>query len=232
LKRTNDGVAYVRVSTGKQARSGLGLDAQRRDIQEYADRNDIRIVAWFEEVETGKGYDALERRPQLAKALDKAKRLKGPILVAKLDRLSRDVAFISSLMASRVEFVVTELGEQTDPFVLHIFAALAEKERALISARTKAGLASARARGVRLGNPTNLAEAGQKGLARSREKAIENARAVEFALHDLLAKGRSLRQMAVALNERRIPTPRGGKWFAQSVKNTLRLLGTSARAEA
>jgi DNA invertase Pin-like site-specific DNA recombinase len=233
VKRTHkQAVAYIRVSTGKQARSGLGLDAQRRDIQEYADRNEIRIVAWFEEVETGKGHDALERRPQLAAALDKAKKLRGPALVAKLDRLSRDVACISSLMASRVEFIVTELGEQPDPFVLHIFAALAEKERALISARTKAGLESARRRGVTLGNPTNLAEAARKGLARNKEKAIEHARAVEFALHDLLAKGRSLRQMAVALNERRIPTPRGGKWFAQSVKNTLRLLGTSTRAEA
>jgi DNA invertase Pin-like site-specific DNA recombinase len=225
LARTHkDGIAYVRVSTGKQARSGLGLDAQRREIQDYADRNGVRIVAWFEEVETGKGQDALDRRPQLATALTKARKLKAPVLVAKLDRLSRDVAFISSLMASRVEFVVTELGEQTDPFVLHIFAALAEKERALISARTKAGLASARARGARLGNPTNLAQAGLAGAARNREKAIENARAVEFALNDLVAEGRSLRQMAAILNDRKVSTPRGGTWHAQSVKNILGLL--------
>jgi len=225
LKRTqNNAVAYVRVSTRKQGRSGLGLDAQRREIQDYAARNELRIAAWFDEVETGKGHDALEKRPQLALALAKAKKLKGPVLVAKLDRLSRDVAFVSHLMANRVEFIVTELGEQADPFVLHIFAALAEKERALISARTKAGLESARRRGVTLGNPTNLAEAARKGLARNKEKAIEHARALEFALHDLIASGRSLRQIALALNERRIATPRGGAWHAQSVKNTLKLL--------
>jgi DNA invertase Pin-like site-specific DNA recombinase len=204
----------------------LGLDAQRREIQDYATRNDLRIVAWFDEVETGKGHDALERRPQLALALAKAKRLRGPILVAKLDRLSRDVAFISHLMASRVEFIVTELGKQADPFVLHIFAALAEKERALISARTKAGLASARARGQRLGNPTNLAQAGLTGVARNQERARENARAIEFALKDLVEDGQSLRRMAATLTERRIPTPRGGAWHAQSVKNALRLLGS------
>jgi DNA invertase Pin-like site-specific DNA recombinase len=225
LKRDkSSAIAYTRVSTGKQARSGLGLEAQQREIQDYADRNALRVVAWFQDIETGKGHDALERRPQLACALDKARKLKAPILVAKLDRLSRDVAFVSGLMASRVEFVVTELGEQTDPFVLHIFAALAEKERALISARTKAGLASARARGQRLGNPRNLSAAGRVGAARNRARAIEKAQAIEFALRDLVQQGRSLRAIATTLTARRIPTPRGGSWHAQSVKNALRLL--------
>jgi DNA invertase Pin-like site-specific DNA recombinase len=228
MKRTTDeAVAYVRVSTGKQARSGLGLEAQRREIEQFVARTNRHVVAWFQETETGKGADALERRPQLAKALAKARKLKAPILVAKLDRLSRDVAFVSGLMARRVEFIVTELGEQSDPFILHLFAALAEKERALISERTKAGLASARARGQQLGNPRNLAEAGRRGAARNRARATDHARAIEFAVRDLIQQGSSLRQVALALTERRIPTPRGGQWHAQSVKNVLAALRAS-----
>ena len=112
----------------------------------------------FVEVETGKGSDALERRPQLAAALAEARRKRCSIGVAKLDRLSRDVHFISGLMAHRVPFVVAELGADVDPFILHLFAALAEKERAMISTRTKAALKAAKARGVKLGGP-KLAQA-------------------------------------------------------------------------
>ena len=104
-------------------------------------------------METGKGADALNRRPQLAAALKAAKKAKGSIAVAKLDRLSRDVVFISSLMAQRVPFIVCALGRNVDPFTLHIYAALAEQERRMISQRTRAGLAAAKARGVKLGNP-------------------------------------------------------------------------------
>ena len=117
------------------------------------------------EVETGKGADALDRRPQLAAALDRAKAFRCPVVVSKLDRLSRDVAFISSLMARKVDFVVAELGPEIDPFMLHIYAAVAEKERSLISQRTKAALAAKTARGEPLGNP-RLAEARiAKGIA-------------------------------------------------------------------
>ena len=119
------------------------------------------IHQWFTEVETGKGSDALERRPRLAEALQAAKSLKAPVIVSKLDRLSRDVHFISGLMAQRVEFVVTELGKQADPFVLHLFAALAEKERQLISSRTKAGLAAAKQRKIKLGTAARKATADQ-----------------------------------------------------------------------
>src|SRR5579862_7114620 len=146
-------VAYTRVSTQEQGRSGLGLEAQRSAIQAFAAREGIVVDSWYTEVETGKGSDALDRRPQLAEALQTARQRKLPVLVSKLDRLSRDVHFISGLMAQRVEFIVTELGRQADPFVLHMFAALAEKERSLISQRTKAGLAAAKAKGVVLGNP-------------------------------------------------------------------------------
>ena len=124
-------ISYIRVSTGKQAKSGLGLEAQRAAIARFAEAEGLEIMAEFVEVETGKGADALDKRPQLAAALAEAKQHKCPVAVAKLDRLSRDVHFISGLMAQKVPFVVTELGADVDPFLLHLYAALAEKERAL-----------------------------------------------------------------------------------------------------
>src|SRR3954467_10804277 len=163
--RAMKAVAYFRVSTEKQGKSGLGLDAQRGAVERFAAEHGFELVAEHVEVETGKGSDALERRPQLAAALKRAKAEKCPVVVAKLDRLSRDVAFISGLMAQRVAFIVTELGADVDPFFLHIYAALAEKERSLISARTRDALAAAKARGVRLGNRSNLEAAGEAGRA-------------------------------------------------------------------
>src|SRR5881392_2607819 len=153
-------VAYYRVSTARQGKSGLGIEAQKAAIQRFADAEEIELVGEHVEVETGKGADALERRPELAAALAQARKAKCPGLVAKLDRLSRDVHFISGLMAHRVPFVVADLGADADPFMLHLYAALAEKERALISARTKAALSAKKASGIRLGNPHNLSLAG------------------------------------------------------------------------
>ena len=146
-------VAYYRVSTQGQGRSGLGLEGQRKAVEHFAAAEAMHIAHEFVETETGKGADALDRRPQLAAALKTAKKLKAPIVVAKLDRLSRDVHFISGLMSKGVPFIVTALGKNVDPFMLHIYAALAEKERRLISERTKVALAAAKARGVQLGNP-------------------------------------------------------------------------------
>ena len=114
------------------------------------------IIAEYVEAETGKGADALDRRPQLAAALAAAKTAKCSVVVSKLDRLSRDVAFVSGLMAQRVPFIVAELGRDADPFMLHLYAALAEKERRLISERTRAALAAKKANGAALGNPTNI----------------------------------------------------------------------------
>ena len=122
-------VSYIRVSTGKQGKSGLGIEAQREAIARFAAAEGLEVLAEFVEVETGKGTDALDRRPKLAEALAKARKAKAPVVVAKLCRLSRDVAFISGLMAQRVPFIVAELGADADPFMLHIYAALAEKER-------------------------------------------------------------------------------------------------------
>src|SRR4051794_30688101 len=156
-------VAYYRVSTKQQHRSGLGIEAQRAAVSHFAEAEGTIIIGEYVEAETGKGDDALARRSQLAAALAAARSAKWPVVVSKLDRLSRDVAFISGLMAQRVPFIVTELGRDADPFMLHLYAALAEKERRLISERTKAALAARKAKGGRLGNPRNLAEAGKLG---------------------------------------------------------------------
>src|SRR3954469_6986438 len=158
-------LAYLRVSTGQQGKSGLGIEAQRAAIATFAAAEGMTIKAEHVEVETGKGTDALDRRPVLAAALAAARKAKVPVIVAKLDRLSRDVAFVSGLMAHKVPFIVAELGADADPFMLHLYAALAEKERRLISERTRAALAAKKTQGTLLGNRTNLADAQAKGIA-------------------------------------------------------------------
>src|SRR4051794_36732654 len=184
-------IAYIRVSTVQQGRSGLGLEAQQATIQRFCEIEGFEIVHEHIEVETGKGTDALDRRPELAAALAEAKRRKCPVLVAKLDRLSRNVAFIAGLMAQRVPFIVAELGPDADPFMLHIYAALAEKERRLVSARTKAALQAAKGRGRRLGR--NGAE--RLALA-CREQAMKRAVGLKPVLSELQARGLSGRGIA------------------------------------
>lgn len=215
-------IAYIRVSTAQQGRSGLGLDAQREAIRRFAEAEGFEIMAEYVEIETGKGADALDRRPQLASALAEANRNKCAVVVAKLDRLSRDVAFVSGLMAQRVPFIVAELGADADPFMLHLFAALAQKERALISQRTKAALAAARARGTRLGNP-RLSEA--RAVANNRHKAGAEefaARVLPIITEIQKTGAATLRAIADALNKRGVHTARGGRWEAQTVSNILR----------
>src|ERR1700682_3796059 len=158
-------VAYLRVSTQQQQRSGLGIEAQRAAIERFVAAESLTIIEEYAEFETGKGADALDRRPQLAAALAAARKAKCSIVVSKLDRLSRDVAFVSGLMAQKVPFIVAELGRDADPFMLHLYAALAEKERRLIAERTKAALAAKKAAGASLGNPRNLDHAGSLGRA-------------------------------------------------------------------
>src|SRR5437016_4841671 len=167
-------ITYIRVSTSGQSRSGLGIEAQRQTLANFAYSEGYELAREFVEVETGKGSDALDRRPQLKAALAAARKLKCPVAVAKLDRLSRDVHFISGLMAHRVPFVVAELGADIDPFVLHLFAALAEKERVLISSRTRQALAAAKARGVTLGNP-KLHKARESAVAKVQAGADQHA---------------------------------------------------------
>jgi DNA invertase Pin-like site-specific DNA recombinase len=217
-------ISYLRVSTQGQGKSGLGLEAQREAIRRFAEAEGLEIVAEHVEVETGKGADALERRPKLAAAIGEARLVGGSICVAKLDRLSRDVHFISGLMAHRIPFIVAELGPDADPFMLHLYAALAEKERALISERTKAALQAAKARGVRLGNPMGAAHLqGRYQLAAIqavKRNASERAQALRGVIHAIRSDGVvSANAIAVELNRREIATPRGGKWTARSVLN-------------
>jgi DNA invertase Pin-like site-specific DNA recombinase len=215
-------IAYYRVSTQRQGRSGLGLEAQRTAIARFAEAEAMTILQDYTEVETGKGADALDRRPQLAAALADARQHKCPIIVAKLDRLSRDVAFIAGLMASRVPFIVAELGADADPFMLHLYAALAEKERRMISERTVAALASRRSHGARLGNPVNANAAAAKGRATSLREADRFAATVIPIVQSIRQSGvTSLRGIAVALNNRGIRTARGGQWQVSNVRNVL-----------
>ena len=216
-------VAYYRVSTERQERSGLGLDAQRERCAQFAAQNGLEVAAAFTEVETGKGSDALDRRPQLAAALAAARRCRGQVLVAKLDRLSRDVHFIAGLMAQRVPFLVAELGTDVDPFMLHIYAALAEKERRMISERTRAALAIRRRQGAQLGNRTNLAAAQATGSACTAAAALRFAENTAPVIYQVRASGvTSLRGIATVLNARGIRTARGGRWAATQVDAVLR----------
>src|ERR1041385_20832 len=213
-------VAYYRVSTRQQQRSGLGIEAQRAAVERFAEAENLRIIAEFVEAETGKGSDALDRRPQLASALAAARTGKYRVLVSKLDRLSRDVAFVAGLMAQRVPFIVAELGRDADPFMLHLYAALAEKERRLISERTKAALAARKARGGALGNPTNIRQAGEIGRTSLMQAADQPARDMLPILRTLRAEGViTIGATMRSLNERKISTQRGSRWHVSSVAN-------------
>lgn len=215
-------ISYLRVSTQRQQRSGLGIEAQRATIARFAASEGLTIIREFMEAETGKGADALDRRPQLAAALAAARSAKCSVLVSKLDRLSRDVAFVSSLMAQRVPFIVAELGRDADPFMLHLYAALAEKERRLISERTTAALAAKKASGIRLGNPRNIAQAGNLGRIRQTQAADEFM-AQLLPIIDAIRKAgaTTLEAMSQALNQRGIRSARGGPWRASSVASLL-----------
>jgi DNA invertase Pin-like site-specific DNA recombinase len=201
-------IAYIRVSTQKQGRSGLGLEAQIDTIARYAEANGYTVAQTFTEIETGKGSNALERRPQLAAAMKTARKAKGYILVAKLDRLSRDVHFISGLMVHKVRFKAADLPPDADPFMLHVYAAVAQRERQFISDRTKEGLAAARRRGVKLGD---------RSLGK-RNKAAARARA--RALRPILRELAHLSHRAAArkLNEQGVETPTGAPWSYKTVQ--------------
>jgi DNA invertase Pin-like site-specific DNA recombinase len=215
-------IAYYRVSTQRQGRSGLGLEAQRTAVARFTKAEGITLAGEFTEVETGKGADALDRRPQLAAALATARQQKYPVLVAKLDRLSRDVAFIAGLMAQRVPFIVAELGADADPFMLHLYAALAEKERRQISERTRAALAARKERGTKLGNRRNAgdaASAGRQAQVLAAEQFAATMLPVIASLHKVGVT--SYRALAAALNARGVRTARGGRWQVSNVRNLL-----------
>jgi DNA invertase Pin-like site-specific DNA recombinase len=212
-------IAYYRVSTQRQGKSGLGLEAQRKAVTQYALSQGFTVAAEFTEVESGKGADALERRPIFAQALQKARKLKAPVVVAKLDRLSRDVAFIATLMAKKVEFVAAD-DPTKSPFMLHIKAAVAQEERRLISQRTREALQAAKERGVRLGNQKQ-ADA-NKAAAAARDASL---RPILEAMWE-----QPYRDVAQELTDRGIKTPRGGEtWNQVTVMRAMKRLGIAGQ---
>jgi DNA invertase Pin-like site-specific DNA recombinase len=211
-------VTYLRVSTDRQGRSGLGLEAQRAAVLEYV-ASKGQIAAEYVEVESGKK----NARPQLARAMAEAKRIGAVLLIAKLDRLARNVAFIANLLEAGVEIAAADMPE-ANRFLLHVMAAVAEHEAQAISDRTRAALAAAKARGVALGwsMPGRAGEqlyAARKGAVRNAGKADQYAANVLPIISQIAVKGASLRQIANELNTRGIRTARGGLWYATTVRN-------------
>lgn len=219
-------VAYYRVSTDKQGRSGLGLEAQKAAVQAILKPADL-LIAEFTEVESGKRRD----RPQLAKALHQAKVNRAALVVAKVDRLARNVHFLETILSGDVEVVFADLPQVSGPmgrFILQQLAAVAQLEAGLISERTKAALAAAKKRGVKLGGFKGVTVDSKLGTQALIQQA--DARAVDFGIviTDVQASGiSSLKGIADALNARGIPTARGKQWQAVQVKRVLERAGIS-----
>jgi DNA invertase Pin-like site-specific DNA recombinase len=210
-------VAYFRVSTDKQGKSGLGLNAQRKAVLDFLDGGKWTLIDEFVEIESGKQND----RPELAAALAACKKHRAKLVIAKLDRLSRNVAFIATLMDSGAEFVACDMPH-ANKLTVHILAAVAEHEREMISDRTKAALAAAKARGKKLGNP-KLAEARKRAVQGNKSAAARYAANVLPVIREIRASGvQSLRGVARSLAARGIKTARGGEWTAVQVGDILR----------
>ena len=199
-------VAYYRVSTDRQGQSGLGLDAQRKAVADHLNGGKWTLAGEFTEVESGKRH---ANRPQLAAALAMCRKEKATLIVAKLDRLARNVHFVSGLMEAGVDFVAVDMPH-ANRLTIHILAAVAEDERRRISERTRAALAMAKARGTILGNPA-LAKA-------NRAVALAQAEALRKTITEIRAEGfRTVRAIADELNRRHVPTARGKQWHANAV---------------
>lgn len=215
-------VSYLRVSTDAQGRSGLGLEAQRSLVASYAQKSGLSLVAEFMEVESGK----IDDRPQLNSAIRHCRRHGHTLVVAKLDRLSRNATFLLSfddmIKGAGIELHVCD-QPHLDRFMLGIHALVAERERALISERTKAALASAKARGVKLGTRDGF-RLSMAGQAARRKKAIVHAQNVQPVINQIVGAGvRSYRSIAEALNARGVAAPRGGDWHAASVRRLMQM---------
>lgn len=211
-------IAYYRVSTQRQSRSGLGLDAQKQSVNDYVNRVDGNLLAEFVEVETAKGANALSKRPQLREAITKAKKKKAVLLIAKLDRLARNVHFVTGLMESNVKFVCADIPEANE-LTLHIMAAMAQYESRRISERTKEALVQAKLRGVRLGNPRLHLINKPK-----HDKADAFAERLRPILEGFLACGMTQRRMVEELNELSIKTPLDKRWHLPQLNRTLKRL--------
>lgn len=211
-------IAYYRVSRQKQAASGLGLESQQANVAAFAKARGYEVVASFTEVETGTNKRA---RPELARALEQAKREGAELLIAKLDRLARNVHFVSGLMESRVRFTAVDLPE-VDSLTVHILAAVAEKEAKMISTRTKDALTAAKARGVQLGNPQNLTlDARRRGAQARYRGAVEAYRLVSGYIGVLRSQALSFQRIADRLNGEGHRTVTGKVWRPAQVRNVL-----------
>jgi len=215
-------VAYYRVSTGKQGTSGLGLEAQHNAVIDYLNGSKRNLVAEVTEIETGKNAD----RPKLQEALGLCRLHKAKLIVAKIDRLARNVHFLSGLMQSGVDFIACDMPT-ANKLTIHILSAVAEAEAEMISVRTKAALAAAKARGVKLGNPSGLtledaAKGRQMGLKARQEKQSKLREQVLPVIEPLRLKGHSYAGIASHLNDRSIPAAHGGQWSATQVFRLLR----------
>lgn len=214
---TRPAVAYYRVSTSKQGASGLGLEAQQAMVLAYAHANALTITHSFKELESGKTKD----RAQLTAALDQARRAGATLLIAKLDRLSRNVAFVSALMDSSVDFVAVDMPS-ANKLTIHIMAAMAEQEAGAISERTRAALAARKARGLTMGTPANFTpEARAQGPAVQRQAAMVAMRSAAAHARLLRERGDSLTAVAHSLNNAGFRTRQGKTWTATQVKRIL-----------
>ncbi len=210
-------VAYYRVSTVKQGQSGLGLEAQKSAVEKYLNGGNWDLIGEFVEVESGKR----KNRPQLNAALALCKKQKATLVIAKLDRLARNLHFISGLMEARIEFLAVD-NPTANRLTVQILAAVAEEEARAISSRTKAALASAKARGVVLGKH------GSKLGKENHDKAMKTANGMKAPIAQLRAEGiTAVREIAIALNDRGISTPQGKKWHSTSVHRLLKRLEKS-----
>jgi DNA invertase Pin-like site-specific DNA recombinase len=218
-ERRGNYVAYYRVSTDEQGRSGLGLEAQRKAVADFLNGGEWELVAEFTEVESGRKID----RPELEEALRICKRRKATLVIAKLDRLARNVHFISGLMERGVKFCAVEFPN-ADPFMLHVHAAMGEHERKLISQRTKAGLERAKARGVKLGR--NGKALAKQNAARAKAQAKELRPVIRRLRKEGLTTTRAI---AAALNEQGILSARGGQWHPQTVSLLLKRIDKHSR---
>jgi DNA invertase Pin-like site-specific DNA recombinase len=218
-------VAYYRVSTDKQGKSGLGLEAQREAVTNYLNGGPWTLVEEFIEIESGKRNN----RPELEKALAACKRQKAKLIIAKLDRLGRNLAFIATLMESGVEFVAVD-NPHANKLTVHILAAVAQHEREMISERTKAALAAAKRRGTRLGNP-NLSKAAKRGVAALKANARQFADNIRPIIEEIMRAGAtSHNAIAAELNKRNVKTVRGGTWTHVQVGAILHPFEASAVA--
>jgi len=215
-EHTGNYVAYLRVSTDRQGRSGLGLEAQRKAVMEFLNGGQWTLLKEFVEVETGKGSLAMSKRPILREALAFARQYRATLLVAKLDRLARNVAFVSALMESKVEFTACDFPT-ANRLTVHILAAVAEHEREMISSRTKSALAVRKARGLPLGNPATLQPHNEQRGAHARALA----ESLRGTLEAFKAQGLPQRAMVEELNRLGVKTSRGGQWTLIQLQRVL-----------